>query len=268
MNLTPRRLGGVARLYTESGFEKLARSHVVVVGLGGVGSWAAEALVRTAVGKITLIDGDRSELSNTNRQLHALDGNYGKSKARALAERFCLINPELVVDVVVEFATAENVERLLPDDADWVLDCIDDLKGKTALVAAAVKKGLRIAVSGGAGGKRDPSRVVVEDLARVKGDPLAAKLRTNLRREHGFPKGSSDGRAKKFGIPAVVSDEPLRQPDADNLAAVGAPEGARIGFGSGVVVTGTVGLTMASIAINEISSRRQALQRLGPEGLG
>lgn len=251
-----RRLGGVARLYTESGLKKLASAHVVVVGLGGVGSWAAEALVRTAVGKITLVDGDRSELSNTNRQLHAMDGNYGKPKAQALAERFRLINPELQIDVVQQFVTAENAASLLPDDADWVLDCIDDLKGKTALVAAAVGKGLRIAVSGGAAGKRDPSRVVVEDLARVKGDPLAAKLRTNLRREYGFPKGSADGRAKKFGIPAVVSDEPLRQPDAENLAAIGAPAGARIGFGSGVVVTGTVGLTMASIAVNEISLRR------------
>ena len=143
----PRRLGGVARLYGEKGAERLARSHVVVVGTGGVGSWAAEALARTGVGRLTLIDGDKSALSNTNRQLHAMDGNYGQYKVELLKARFALINPELEVSAITAFVTAENAERLLPKDADWVVDCIDDLKGKTVLVATAKRLGCKVVVS-------------------------------------------------------------------------------------------------------------------------
>ena len=248
----PRRLGGVARLYGEEGAERLARSHVVVVGTGGVGSWAAEALARTGVGRLTIIDGDKSALSNTNRQLHAMDGNYGQYKVELLKARFALINPELEVSAITAFVTAENAERLLPKDADWVVDCIDDLKGKTVLVATAKRLGCKVVVSGGAGGKRRPSELVEEDLARIKGDPLAAKLRTNLRRDYGFPAGSASGKAKKFGILAVTSAEAVKQPDAENLAAVGARSGERIGFGSGIVVTGSVGLRLAAIVINDI----------------
>lgn len=247
-----RRLGGVARLYGESGALALARAHVVVVGLGGVGSWAVEALVRTGVGRLTLIDGDEVALSNTNRQLPALDGGYGRPKAEVLRERVLLINPECEVEVKTEFVTKENAAQLLPVDADWVLDCIDDLRGKTALVGEACRLGLKVAVSGGAGGKRDPGRIVVSDLALAKGDPLAGKLRSALRRDYGFPAGSASGRSKKFGILAVTSDEPVRQPDHENVAATGAAPGARIGFGSGVVVTASAGLRLASIAIEGI----------------
>ena len=250
--MDPRRLGGVARLYGETGAQRLAAAHVVVVGLGGVGSWAAEALARTGVGRLTLIDGDRSAISNTNRQLHALDGQYGSYKAELLKSRFALINPEISVAVVTDFVTPDNVSSLLPLDAAWVLDCIDDLKGKTALVGVAKRLGFNVAVSGGAGGRRLPEALTIDDLARIKGDPLVAKLRANLRREYGFPSGSPDGKGKKFGIPTVASNEPVRQPDAENIRAAGADVGAKIGFGSGVVVTGVAGLLLASIAINDI----------------
>ncbi len=251
----PCRLGGVARVYGEAGARRLAAAHVIVVGLGGVGSWAAEAIVRSGVGRLTLIDGDDVALSNTNRQLPALDGNYGRPKAEVLRERFQLINPECRIEIVKQFITEENALDLLPRDADWVLDCIDDLRGKTALVAAAVKLHLPIVVSGGAGGKRDPGRIVVEDLARVKGDPLAARLRTQLRKRFGFPAGNAAaGRpAKKFGILAVVSDEPVRQPDEANVQAAGAEPGVRIGFGAAMVVTATAGLRAASVALNAIA---------------
>ena len=250
----PRRLGGVARLYGEEGARRLAAAHVVVVGLGGVGSWAAEALARTGIGRLTLIDGDKSALSNTNRQLHALEGAYGQYKAALLEARFKVINPAIEIAAVTSFVTEANVRSILPRDADWVLDCIDDLRGKTALVGTAVRLGFKVAVSGGAGGKRNPEALYIEDLARVKGDPLTAKLRANLRREYGFPAGSADGKSRKFGIPAVASAEAVRQPDAENLLAVGAASGERIGFGSGIVVTGSAGLLLASIVINDIVS--------------
>lgn len=253
----PRRLGGVARLYGEDGAARLAAAHIVVAGAGGVGSWAMEALARSGVGRLTLIDGDVSALSNTNRQLHAMDGNYGRGKVELMRERIALINPDCRVELREVFITPENVDELLPPDADYVLDCIDDLRGKTALVAAACRRGLRVVSSGGAGGKRHPERLVVEDLARVKGDPLLAKLRTNLRKHHGFPAGSASGRSPKFGIAVVASDEPVRQPSAANNAASGQPEGARIGFGSGVVVTGAAGLMLASLVINAVAGERE-----------
>lgn len=252
VTLDPRRFGGTARLYSESGYLRLSQAHVVVVGVGGVGSWAAEALVRSGVGKITLIDGDTVALSNTNRQLPALTGNYELAKVEVLGQRFLLINPDLQLSTIQTFITDENAESVIPKDADWVIDCIDDLKGKTALVAAVHRMGLKIAVSGGAAGKRDPRYLKSDDLARVTGDPLAAKLRTNLRKMHGFPRGSTTGPARKFGIPAVVSSEKLRQPDAENIAAIGLSPETRIGFGSGVVVTGSAGLMLASIVINDI----------------
>lgn len=253
----PRRLGGVARLYGEDGAARLARAHVVVAGAGGVGSWAMEALARSGIGRLTLIDGDVSALSNTNRQLHAMDGNYGRGKVALMRERIGLINPDCRVELIESFITPENADEILPADADFVMDCIDDLRGKTALVAAARRKGLKVVTSGGAGGKRHPERLVVEDLARVKGDPLLAKLRTNLRKFHGFPAGNASGRSVKFGIPVVASDEPVRQPSAANNQAAGQPEGARIGFGSGVVVTGTAGLMLASLVINAIAGERE-----------
>ncbi len=248
----PRRFGGVGRLFGEEGARRLASAHVVVVGLGGVGSWAVEALVRTFVGRITLIDGDDVALSNTNRQLPAFEGAYGRAKAEVLKERCLLINPECRVDVRKAFVTPENAADVIPTDCDWLIDCIDDLKGKAALHAAARRMGVRTVCAGGAGARTDASYIEVADLARVKGDPLLGKLRTILRKEYGFPAGAADGRSKLFGIPAVYSTEPLRQPGADSLEAIGADPGTRIGFGSCVAVTGSAGLRLAGIVINEI----------------
>ncbi len=248
----PRRFGGVSRLFGEEGAKRLASAHVVVVGLGGVGSWAVEALVRTFVGRITLIDGDDVALSNTNRQLPAFEGAYGRAKAEVLKERCLLINPECRVEVRNVFVTSENAADVIPTDCDWLIDCIDDLKGKAALHAAARRMGVRTVCAGGAGARIDASSIEVADLARVKGDPLLGKLRTILRKEYGFPAGAADGRSKLFGIPAVYSTEPLRQPGADSLEAIGADPGSRIGFGSFVVVTGSTGLRLAGIVISNI----------------
>ncbi len=249
----PRRFGGLARLYSEEGARRLSDAHVMVVGLGGVGSWAAEALVRSGIGHVTLVDGDTVALSNTNRQLPALEGNYGRYKAEVLRERALLINPDVDINIRTEFITKENVDSFIPKNVNWVLDCIDDVNAKTALVAAARRAGVNIAVSGGAAARRDPFRLRCADLARVKGDPLLAKLRTNLRKEHGFPRGKMEAnRSAKFNIPAIYSDEPLHQPKAENCAAIGVSPDVRIGFGSAVMVTGSVGLRLAAIAVNDI----------------
>lgn len=248
-----RRFGGIGRLYGEDAAARIRAAHVVVVGLGGVGSWCVEALTRTGVGHLTFIDGDTSALSNTNRQLHAMDGNYGRPKAECLRERCLLINPDCRIDIVNSFVTSDNASDILPEDADWVVDCIDDLRAKASLIAAARMKGFNIVVSGGAGAKIDPSRIIECDLAHAKGDPLIGKLRTDLRKEFGFPRGSANGKSKPFGIRVVYSDEPVRQPGQDSLKAIGAAEGDRIGFGSASVVTGSVGLRLASVVLNNLA---------------
>ena len=148
----PRRFGGVGRLFGEEGARRLAGAHVAVVGLGGVGSWVVEALVRTSVGRITLIDGDDVALSNTNRQLPAFEGAYGRAKAEVLRERCLLINPDCRIEVKTVFVTPENAAQVIPSDCDWLVDCIDDLKGKAALHAAARGMGVRTVCAGGAGG--------------------------------------------------------------------------------------------------------------------
>lgn len=248
----PRRFGGIARVCTEAGAQRLKAAHVMVVGLGGVGGWAVEALVRSGIGHITLVDGDTVALSNTNRQVPALEGNYGRYKAEVLKERALLINPDLDIQIKTEFVNKDNVQSFIPERLDWVVDCIDDLRGKTVLVAQAYQQGCKVAVSGGASGRVDPARIRQADLAHVKGDPLLAKLRSNLRKDYGFPRGSIDGRSQKFHIEAVYSDEPLRQPTDENCLAIGAEAGSHIGFGSLLVVTGSVGFRLASIVINDL----------------
>lgn len=249
-----RRFGGIGRLFGEAVGAQLQGSHVVVIGLGGVGSWAVEGLVRSGIGRLTLIDGDTVALSNTNRQLPALEGGYGRAKADVLYERCKAIHPDCQIEVKKVFVTPDNVHEVLPKDAQWIVDCIDDIKGKAAIHAEARRLGIRTVCAGGAGARTDPSRIEVSDLARVKGDPLLGKLRTILRKEYGFPVGSANGKSQLFNIPAVYSNEPLRQPGADSLAVVGAKPGERIGLGAFVAVTGTAGLRLASIVINDIAA--------------
>ncbi len=204
-----RRFGGISRLFGSEGFERLQKSHITVVGVGGVGSWVAEALARTAVGEITIIDGDTIEESNTNRQLPALEGNFGKKKVQVLAQRLQAINPDLKIHAVDEFLTTENFDRLIPS-CDAVIDCIDSLSAKTFLVAEVAKRGFFVLTSGGAGGKVDVSRVSFTDVALAKGDTLIAAMRSKLRKEYGFPKVKAGDKPARFGIGAVFSDEPVR----------------------------------------------------------
>ncbi|MBJ9664213.1 tRNA threonylcarbamoyladenosine dehydratase, partial [Burkholderia gladioli] len=221
-----RRFGGVARLYGPAALAAFERAHVAVIGIGGVGSWSVEALARSAIGQLTLIDLDNVAESNTNRQLHALDGNYGKAKVEAMAERIALIDPACRVHCVEEFAEPDNFEALLGGGFDFVIDAIDSVRTKVALIAWCVARGIPLVTVGGAGGQLDPTRIRIDDLALTIQDPLLSKVRAQLRKQHGFPRGPK----AKFKVSAVYSDEPLIYPEAaaceiDDEAAAGPPPG-------------------------------------------
>jgi len=246
-----RRFGGVARLYGHEGAEALRQAHVCVVGIGGVGSWAAEALARTGVGRITLIDLDMVAESNTNRQIHALGDIYGKAKVDAMAERIRAINPDCTVRCVEEFVTPENISSILDSDFTAVIDAIDQVRAKVAMIAHCRRHKLPIVVAGAAGGQIDPTQIRVTDLSQTVQDPLLAKVRSSLRREHGFTRDAK----KKFGVAAVFSTEPLRYPESNAACDTDrGPAGLNCaGFGSSVCITSVFGMTAAAQVINQIA---------------
>jgi tRNA A37 threonylcarbamoyladenosine dehydratase len=263
-----RRFSGVSRLHGAAAFARLQAAHAVVVGIGGVGSWAAEALARSAVGAITLIDLDHVAESNTNRQIHALGDAYGQAKVAAMAARILVINPACRVRQIEEFVTPDNVEALV-DSGDVVIDCIDQVIAKAALVAHCRRRGLPVVTCGAAGGRLDPTRIRTADLARATGDPLVARLRYRLRREHGFPREDSAGRVRRFGVVAVYSDEPVQLPRADtdncDVAAATVLQGlACSGYGSSVTVTAPLGFAAAAQALSLLTRQPTAQPRRAP----
>lgn len=242
-----RRFAGVRRLYGDETLERLARAHVCVIGIGGVGSWAVEALARNAVGRLTLIDLDNIAESNVNRQLHAVDGAFGKAKVTAMAERVRSINPQCEVFEVEDFVTPENATKLLSNGYDVVLDAIDDVRAKVAIAAYCRQHKQPLVMTGGAGGRFDPLRMQSADLARTSGDRLLAKVRTQLRRDHGFPKGEKS----KFGIPCIFSDEQVHKPHAEHCDSESALTGLNCaGYGSSVCVTAPFGMAAAALVLN------------------
>lgn len=249
---TDRRFSGVARLYGEAGQARLRAAHVCVVGIGGVGSWCAEALARTGVGHITLIDLDMVAESNTNRQIHALDDIYGMAKVDAMAERIRRINPACSVNCIEDFVTEENLESMLGQDFDIVIDAIDQARVKVAMIAYCKRRKLPIIVAGAAGGQLDPTQIRITDLSQTVQDPLLAKVRSSLRRDHGF------SRQAKFGIPAVFSTEALRYPEKKQSCEIDTgPAGLSCaGFGSSVCVTSVFGMAAASHALRLITAEQ------------
>lgn len=249
-----RRFGGVRRLYGDVGLAKLTALHIVVVGIGGVGSWAAEVLARNTVGNITLIDLDNIAESNFNRQLPAVDGNIGKPKVTAMCERILAINPGCQVRQIEDFITPENIEQLLNFSFDSLIDCVDDAKAKVALINFCKRADVPIVVSGGAGGRLDPTRIQVADLAQVHGDKLLAKVRNVLRKEYAFPQGSNlPKKSPKFGIRCVCSDEPVTKPVAASCDIERSVSGLNCaGYGSAVSVTATFGMLAAQVALNQL----------------
>jgi tRNA A37 threonylcarbamoyladenosine dehydratase len=241
-----RRFGGIERLYGAGALGRAAAAHVVVVGIGGVGSWATEALARSGIGRLTLIDLDHVAESNVNRQIHALESSFGAAKVRAMHDRIAAINPSCVVNAVEEFIDEANVAMLIPP-CDAVIDAIDQVRAKAALIAWCRRAGIRIVTTGGAGGRTDPTQIDVMDLSRTTQDALASKVRARLRKEYGFSRDPK----KKFGVDCVFSPEQIRRPISADSGAVddgfdGAAGLACAGYGSSVAVTASFGFAAAA----------------------
>jgi tRNA threonylcarbamoyladenosine dehydratase len=248
-----RRFGGVKRLYGAAGLAKLQAAHVVVIGIGGVGSWAAEALARNAVGNLTLVDLDNIAESNVNRQIHAQDDNFGKAKVTGMAERIRAINPACVVREIEDFVTLENASKMLDFHADCMIDCVDDVKAKIALTLNCKATQTLLIMSGSAGGRLDPTRIQTADLSQVTGDKLLAKVRNILRRDYQFPKADNAKKSAKFGILCVYSDEQVIKPEAACEADSTSITGLNCaGYGSSVCVTAPFGFAAANLALQQL----------------
>jgi tRNA A37 threonylcarbamoyladenosine dehydratase len=205
------RFGGIDRLYGRGALACFRRCRVAVVGLGGVGSWAAEALARTGIGALTLIDADDLCVSNTNRQLPAIAGQYGRGKADVMAERCRQINPDIAVEPVASFLTPSNLDALLDPDFDLVLDACDSFRTKVEAIAWRRRRKQAIVTVGSAGGRTDPTQVRVRDLSRTEHDAMLSMIRKKLRGEFNFPKNAD----RYFGVPAVYSLENVKYPQSD-----------------------------------------------------
>ncbi|WP_165957381.1 tRNA cyclic N6-threonylcarbamoyladenosine(37) synthase TcdA [Pseudomonas sp. H9] len=249
------RFAGVARLYGDNGLQRLRDAHVAIVGIGGVGSWAAEAMARSGVGEISLFDLDDVCVSNTNRQLHAHEGNIGRAKAEVMAERLRAINPSCKVHAVVDFVTKETLPEYIGEDIDCVIDCIDSVMAKAALIGWCKRHKVTIISTGGAGGQIDPTQIRVADLNKTFNDPLASRVRSTLRRDYGFSRTVT----RNYSVPCVFSTEQLRYPKGDGSVCLQKSfvgEGVKLdcsgGFGAVMMVTATFGMVAASKAIEKL----------------
>tara|TARA_B110001454_G_scaffold46200_1_gene45384 strand:- start:638 stop:1432 length:795 start_codon:yes stop_codon:yes gene_type:complete len=250
------RFGGIARLYGSEGLERLRNAHVCIIGIGGVGSWVAEAIARSGIGAITLIDMDDLCVTNINRQLPAMDGNTGKLKIEAMAERLKAINPECKVTCVMDFVTEKNMRDLVHTGFSYVVDCIDSAKSKAALIAHCHINKIRIVVTGGAGGQIDPLQIQIIDVNKCAHDPLISKVRSLLRRDYGFSRNSK----RYYSIPCVYSTEQMTYPQPDGSVCRIKPddEGSKrldcaSGFGSVTMVTGTFAFVATSRVVKRIA---------------
>lgn len=252
--MSDERFGGITRLVSTDGLQRLRSAHVCVVGIGGVGSWTVEALARSGVGALTLVDLDEVCVTNINRQLHALDGTVGRAKVEVMAERVRLINPECRVTAVAEFFTEANSARLLAPDFSFVVDAIDAVANKCRLLALCRERKLPVISCGAAGGRVDATAVRVADIADVTHDRLLAEVRKRLRKEYGFP-----ATGQQLGVAAVFSPEvPITPTPADFTEVVGEPDSPRLncewGYGSATFVTGTFGFAAAGWVVRRIAA--------------
>jgi tRNA A37 threonylcarbamoyladenosine dehydratase len=250
-----RRFGGISRLYGDAALGRFRQAHVCVIGIGGVGSWAAEALARSAIGHITLIDLDHVAESNINRQLPALTSTLGMAKVRVMAERIAQINPDCEVNAVEEFITTDNLEQQVDRRFDYVIDCIDGFRTKARLIAHCRRNRIPLVTVGGAGGQTDPTRIRVTDLSRTEHDALFSKTRKLLRTDYGFTKNPK----RRFDVPCVysleqpvftgangcISQEKPSRSSAGGLTCAG-------GLGSAMPVTASFGLAAAAHVLNKL----------------
>jgi tRNA A37 threonylcarbamoyladenosine dehydratase len=248
------RFGGVGRLFGADALPRLRAAHVCVIGVGGVGSWTVEGLARSGVGALTLVDLDDVCVTNVNRQLPALDGAIGRPKVAVLAERVRLINPACRVEALTEFFTEASAGRLLAMKFDCVIDAIDAMSNKARLIAECVQRGLPCVTLGGAGGRRDPTRIRAADLGEAMNDELLRLVRKKLRRDHGFARGEGN----LYGVRCVYSAEQPVFPWADGTCQAEPEPGSNLkldcasGFGTAVFVTGAFGLAAAGEAVKLI----------------
>jgi tRNA threonylcarbamoyladenosine dehydratase len=263
------RFAGIARLYGIEGLERLRAAHVAVIGIGGVGSWAAEAMARSGVGEISLFDLDDVCVSNSNRQLHALTSTVGKPKVDVMAERIGEINPDCVVHAVADFVTRDTMAEHITSEIDCVIDCIDSVNAKAALIAWCKRRKIQIITTGGAGGQIDPTQIQITDLNRTYNDPLASKVRSTLRRDYNFSRTPN----RTYSVPCVFSTEQLRYPKPDGgicLQKSFVGDGVKLdcsgGFGAVMMVTATFGMVAASKAVEKIvAGARRPSERVKPQ---
>ncbi len=253
------RFGGVGRLLGGDALARLRDVHICVVGVGGVGSWTVEALARSGVGALTLIDLDDVCITNVNRQLPALDGQIGRPKITVLAERARLINPACRVTEVAEFFTPATADAMLAPGFDCVVDAIDRMSNKALLIAESVRRGMRCVTVGGAGGKRDATRIRAGDLGESTGDDLLRLVRKKLRRDHGF----AGGEGNRYGVRCVYSMERPVFPWANGTCQAEPEPGSNLkldcasGFGTAVWVTGAFGLAAAQEAVVSVLAAQE-----------
>ncbi len=243
------RFGGIERLFGVDELIQLSQAHVAIVGVGGVGCWAAEMLARAGVGAITLIDADELCVTNINRQIHALDSTVGQAKVVTMAQRIKDINPDCEVRCHEAFFMSNNADQLISNNCDFLIDAIDSVKHKVLLLAECLQRKIPVVAVGGAGGKTDPSRIQNKDLAQTSGDRLLKKVRYELRKQHGL-KGK-----KKFNIQAVFSDQEMKLPFCD----VGEVQSYKLdcdsGYGTSPVVISSFGIRAADVVIKELINR-------------
>jgi len=260
MNQYEARFGGIRRLYGADGQDRLARAHVCVVGIGGVGSWVVEALARTGLGALTLVDLDDVCISNVNRQLHAVTGAFGRPKVEAMAERIRLIQPDCRINAMQSLFTATTAAEILAAKYDGVVDAIDQTAMKALLIARCRALNIPIVTTGGAGGRRDPTALRVADLARTTHDGLLSATRKLLRDEHGFPRDPKVA----FGVDCVYSTEAQVYPAADGSVCETREPGAnlrldcRSGYGTASFLTGAFGFAAAARMVKLIATPQKA----------
>jgi len=239
------RFGGIERLFGEAEAAQLTGAHVAIVGVGGVGCWAAEMLARSGVGELTLIDADELCVTNINRQIHAMDSTVGQSKVQVMARRIKDINPDCQVNATESFFMASNVDELLVG-YDYLIDAIDSVKHKVLLLAECLKKNIPVVTCGGAGGKTNPAAIQTADLVKTSGDRLLKKVRYELRKHHGLKN------QKKFKIPAVYSDQEMILPFCDVDTETSRKLDCDSGYGTSPMVISSFGIIAADVVVKEL----------------
>ncbi|HID48250.1 MAG TPA: tRNA cyclic N6-threonylcarbamoyladenosine(37) synthase TcdA [Chromatiales bacterium] len=253
------RFEGLERLYGREAYGMLRQLHMAVIGIGGVGSWAAEALARSGIGALTLVDYDEVAAGNVNRQIHALSDTLGQKKIKVMAERIRLINPDCEIRLVDDFLNMDNLEEILGRGYACVIDAIDSIKFKAAMIHYCRRNKIPVIATGGAGGLTDPAMIQVADLSRTHHDPLASRVRARLRERYGYSRNPK----RPFGVECVFSSQQPVYPKPDGSVSHAKPGihgvslDCRFGYGTSVCVTASFGLLAASRAIHKILKKRR-----------